>query len=362
MYCPVCNIIYEDPEMRFCTCGRPLVPTPGAAQAPPQNPPRTTSGWANETIYVQAAGRQWGVRRTYLLIFVLLMLLLLLCCCLNYIDVLAAPRFITDILGVYTPLAVGCGSGILFLFIVYVFIIILRLDFNCIYVPAILLVLVVICAIAGWLGWVELPDFVDRVVIDVTDPIRVLPLPFPWDPKTRDPNKPDQPPAPGDCCTAEDVTDIYQKRETGGMLYTVFDIHFKDCLPVWGSQCLEGKAYVGETQSGEGKRTAWVDVICCEDLLKQNVLHCDTAGYEDQVSSWVWVEFDDDECPFEVGFQSLYQVKDPEPVPPSTDKDSDSDSDSDSEPESTCPVTSECGPCCGTCRYDTSSEAWYCSE
>ena len=353
MYCPNCNIHYNDPNKRFCeNCGGGL--TASAAPPPPRGRPRTTPGWMNETIYVQMGGRPWGLRRTYLLVFVLLLLLLLLCCCLTYTDVVAAPIFIYDILGQYTPVGIACASGILLFAVFYVIIILLNLDINCIFVPAALLVVAILCVVASVLGWIELPDFADKVVDEVVDPVRVLPLPLPWDPKPKPgPSDPSDSYSPsGDCCNASDVTGVNQYRD-GSTLYTEFDVHFENCLPVWGSQCLQGKAYVGQTQNGVGKREYWVDVTCCDDLSQQDILHCTTDGYEDQKKSWVWVEFEQGDCPFEVGFQSIYYTK---PVPP--DQPPNTTEDECSNGGSPCGDT----PCCLSCYYDESYDEYSCDD
>ena len=367
--CPNCQRQYTNPLRTLCDCGATLV---NVQPLPPTRPPRTTSGWMNETVHIQMGGRPWGLRRTYLLVFVLIMLLLLLCCCLTYTDVLAAPRFITNILGAYTPLAFGCGGGILFFIIVYFFLIILRLDINCIYVPAFLILLVVLCVIVAWLGWLDLPDFVDDAVDEFTDPIRVLPLPWPFDPEP-DTSQRNRLSVPGGCCVPEsetDVSGVTQFRD--GLLYTEFYIHFPGCTPVRGGQCLQGNTTIGVNQTRtENNPEPWVDVTCCADTSLDDVLRCTTDGYpdQDQVKSWVWVEFDSD-CPFEVGFQGLFQVEDPPPVkPPRTtedeekdkDKKEDEKEDDDSFIEPSCPLT-ECGPCCGSCIYDTDREENVCYE
>jgi len=131
-------------------------------------------------VVVRVGGRPRHIRRTYLIVFLLLLLLLLSCCCLLYTDILPMPAVVIDILGPFTPVVPGCGLGLVLIFICYIIIILFKLDFNCIYVPVGLLIMVVLCVILNIIGVVPLPDFVDRIVVVVTGPIRTLPLP--WDP------------------------------------------------------------------------------------------------------------------------------------------------------------------------------------
>jgi hypothetical protein len=291
MYCPTCNIHYNDPDKRFCeTCGGTLV---NAVPPPPTHAPRTTQP---EMIYVPVGGRPRRIRRSFLLILLVMLLLFLLCGCLMYTNVLAAPTILTDIFKEYTRLGFGCLNGFILLFIFYLITLIFKLDFNCIYVPIGLLIVIILCVILNIIGMIELPDFVDRVVDEITEPIRTLPLPLPpaltcnsdlekeeceavggeyryiyMDPGPNiytcicPSNEPVIKPS-GGCCPDFNFNNIYYDN---GHLY--FDIACR--LEDFKEQCADGTVY-------DGAGNFWTDVSCCGDpSLNDNVLRCEGLDY-----------------------------------------------------------------------------------
>ena len=269
MLCPNCNIYYEDPDMRFCVnCGKPLEGTAASSPPPdttPRRRPRTIPPRPPETVVVQVGNRPRHVRRSYLLAFLVLLLLFLVCGCLMYTNILAAPIFLTDIFREYTRLGFGCLNGLLLLFIFYIIIIILKLDFNCIYVPIGLLIVMVSCVILNILGVVELPDFADRIVDQVTDPIRTLPLP--WDPGPSQPEKPpDEKKPSGGCCPDFNFSNIYYDN---GYLYSDINCRTESYKP----QCAQGTVY-------DGAGNFWTVVSCCADPnYLNNAFKCEGLDY-----------------------------------------------------------------------------------
>ena len=256
MFCPDCNINYEDPNVRYCfTCGKPLEGASSDSPQPPRRKPRTTPSKPPETVVVRVGGRPRHIRRTYLIVFLLLLLLLLSCCCLLYTDILPMPAVVIDILGPFTPVVPGCGLGLVLIFICYIIIILFKLDFNCIYVPVGLLIMVVLCVILNIIGVVPLPDFVDRIVVVVTGPIRTLPLP--WDPGPGKPEKPpDEEKPSGGCCPDFSFSNIYYEK---GYLY----FHINCRLESFEPQCGEGDVY-------DGSGNYWTAVSCCADPKYMN--------------------------------------------------------------------------------------------
>jgi len=153
-----------------------------------------------ETVVVQVGSRPVQVRRTYLIVFLLLLLLLLSCCCLLYTDILPVPGILTDIFDPYAPLIPGCGLGLVLILICYIIIILFKLNFNCIYIPVGLLIVVVLCVILNIIGAIELPDWIDDIV-DV-EPVPVQPNvspPDPPKPPVQDDTAPEPPPPPEEC-------------------------------------------------------------------------------------------------------------------------------------------------------------------
>lgn len=319
MYCPECKIDYEDPGKRYCeSCGKPLEGAAASSPPPdtmPRRKPRTTSPQPPETVVVQVGGRPRRIRRTYLLVFLLLLLLLLSCCCLLYTDILPVPSVVTDIFGAYTPVVPGCGLLLVLIFICYIIIILFKLDFNCIYIPVGLLIIIVLCVILNIIGVVTLPDWVDDIVGVVTDPI-------PWDPDTVKP-LPDSPKTPDeekpstDCCSLVDVKNV--KSKITNRHFVTFDLVCEGGWPVWGSQCITGTT---EFKDNDGKFKPWTSVRCCPDLSDEEVVNCESPGDTPQKRTEIKVELEHGDCSWEALFHSVYHE---EYSPPDTDTESGSD-------------------------------------
>lgn len=333
MYCPECNIDYKDPGKRFCeSCGKPLEGAAASSPPPdttPRRKPRTTSPQPPETVVVQVGGRPRRIRRTYLLVFLLLLLLLLVCSCLMYTNVLTAPVFLTDIFQNYTRLGFGCLNGLLLLFICYIIIIIFRLDFNCIYVPVGLLVVIVLCVILNIIGVVTLPDWADDIVGVVTDPLDTLPLPQdpePEKPLPDSPKPPDEEKPSGGCCPDFHFTNIYYDA---GYLY----FHINCRLESFKPQNAQGTVY-------DGAGNFWTVVSCDADPdYLNNAFICEgldyvTAKVGDVRLEMEYIGTDGRTCTIDADFPPPAYVKP-------------SDQQPDSPPSTGCPSGQEmCGGVC----------------
>jgi len=322
--CPSCGFSNRE-NVKFCEqCGTKLSASePAPATLPPSRrkfaPQVGPSNPAPQSVVVEVGGRKRQVRRSYLLILLVLLLLFLLCGCLFFTEVIAAPVFITDIFNEYTRLGFGCLNGIFLLFSFYLIILILRLDFNCIYVPIGLLILTILCVILGFIGIIDLPDFVDDVIDRVVDPIRVLPLP--WNPDEQPPWEPDDPSPPknpsGKCCPDYRFNNIYYDN---GHLFFDITCRTQDIK----DQCAEGKVY-----DGAGK--FWTEVSCCVDPdYNMSVLRCEGLDYVTAKVGNVRIEME-----YEGSNGKICRIEESFP-PPSFSVPEDTDTDStDSVPEDT---------------------------
>jgi hypothetical protein len=325
MYCTNCNIHYNDPDKRFCeSCGGNLA---NATPSPPTQAPRTTQP---EMVYVPVGGRPRRIRRSFLLILLVMLLLFLICGCLMYTNILAAPTILTNIFQEYTRLGFGCLNGFVLLFIFYLITLIFKLDFNCIYVPIVLLIILVLCVIMSIIGMIDLPDFADDMVDRVTNPIRTLPLPF--DPEEIFPELPpiDEKPSGDGCCPDFNFNNIYYDN---GRLF--FDVSCR--LEDFKEQCVDGTVY-----DGAGK--FWTEVTCCVDpLYNDSVLKCDGLDYVTAKVGNVRLDLeyegtDGSTCKIYTPFSPPTFQKPPAPAEPVPD---------DSNPAPSCPSgQSMCGGSC----------------
>jgi hypothetical protein len=170
-----------------------------------------------------------------------------------YIDIIQVPVIITDILGPFTPPFIGCGLGLVLILIFYIIIILFKLNFNCIYIPVGLLIIVIFCMILNIVGVVELPDWVEDTVPELPDDVL-----------------PDSPPgkvSPSKkCCSNVDFNKIYY--DNGRLYLTIVcrDGDFKD-------QCVEGTVY-------DGLGNFWTDVSCCTGSgSNANKMDCEGLDY-----------------------------------------------------------------------------------